>query len=357
MAYISRKKIIYKIQPPLREYLIKYGREVKLPVGYEDLKRYTNAITLFDKQGQDTLWETVFYSPADIQEVYYNLKVIYAALKTNGDLSVTEHLSVDRVDVCIYGNTKPFRVRVINNVNDNFDYFYIKKADASRVYGLELEHILSPNRISYIVSGDTLVEEHIAGIPGDLFIKQYLHDPNLNYIRLAKEFIKFNERCFVRLLGDMHANNFVIIFTPDFEEVHYRIRAIDFDQQSYEGKKNVFLPQYFKQNNPILELGYNRITPESVRQYQKEEKVMIANRLNTSGNRIIALTDIMASDNISTPANTASLRKELAQHYQDNTFLECPTMGEIVKHSLRLVLKEGEQQQWIKGNPRLPTGH
>jgi len=341
MPLISKKKIVYKINPDLRSYLVKYGREVKLPVGYEDLLRYTSAITLFDKTGRDTLWETVFYSPSDLADVYYHLKVIYAALKTNGDLSVTQHLVVDRVDICVYGNTRPFRIRVTNSINDNFDYFYIKKADASRVYGLELEHILSPNRISYLTSGNTLIEEHIAGVPGDLFIQHYLHDRNLNKVRLAKEFVKFNERCFVRLLGDMHASNFVILITPDFEEVHYRIRAIDFDQQSYEGKKSVFLPQYFKQNNPILELGYNEITPESVRQYQKEEKVMIANRLNTAGNRIFAITDIMAEDTISTPENTASLRKELATHYNNPDFLQCPTMGEVVKLSLRLVLQEG----------------
>jgi hypothetical protein len=342
MAFISKKKTVYKIAPILREYLTKYGREVKLPIGYDDLIRYDNSITLYDKQGKDSLWETVFYSPSEIQDIYYNLKVIYAELKTNGDLSVTRHLSVDRVDVCVYANTLPLRVRVINTYNDNFDYFYIKKADASRVYGLELEHILSPNRISYITSGDTLVEEHIAGIPGDLFIKYYLHDVNLNTVRLAKEFIKFNERCFVRLLGDMHSSNFVIVVTPDFEEVHYRIRAIDFDQQSYEGSKSVFLPQYFKQNNPILKLGFNSITPESVTQYQKEEKVMIANRLNTAGNRIIALTDIMALDTISTSNNTTRLGKELALHYNNEAFLQCHTMGEIVKLSLRLVLREAE---------------
>jgi hypothetical protein len=345
MAIIQNKKAVYRINPPLREYLTKYGREVKLPIGYDDLARYDNAITLFDRAGEDTLWETVFYPPSDIKDIYYNLKVIYAELKTNGDLSVTRHLSVDRVDVCIYGNTRPFRVRVINTINDNFDYFYIKKADASRVYGLELEHILSPNRISYITSGNTLVEEHIAGIPGDLFIQHYLHDPKLNKVRLAKEFIKFNERCFVRLLGDMHSSNFVIVITPDFEEEHYRIRAIDFDQQSYEGHKSVFLPQYFKQNNPILALGYNRVTPESVRQYQKEEKVMIANRLNTAGNRIISLTDIMAADTISTPENTECLKRELAQHYHNPGFLQCSTMGEVVKLSLRQVLKEGEHPQ------------
>jgi hypothetical protein len=340
MALISKKKLVYKINPDLRSYLVKYGREVKLPVEYEDLLRYHNSITLYDKEGRDTLWETVFYAPSDIADVYYNLKVIYAALKTNGDLSVTQHLVVDRVDLCIYGNTKPFRIRVTNSINDNFDYFYIKKADASRVYGLELEHILSPNRINYLTSGNTLIEEHIAGIPGDLFIKNNLQDRSLNKVRLAKEFVKFNERCFVRLLGDMHSSNFVVLITPDFEEIHYRIRAIDFDQQSYEGSKSVFLPQYFKQNNPILQLGYNQISPESVRQYQKEEKVLIANRLNTTGKRIFAITDIMASDNIAPNENVDKLRKELAAHYQNDQFLQCPTMGEIVKLSLRLVLDE-----------------
>lgn len=344
MAFITKKKLIYKINPALREYLVKYGREVNLPIGYDDLNRYNNSITLYDKSRQDTLWETVFYPHSEIQDIYYNLKVIYAELKTNGDLSVTQHLIVDRVDVCSYANTKPFRIRVMNTINDNFDYFYIKRADASRVYGLELEHILSPNRISYMTSRETLVEEHIAGIPGDLFIQYHLNDPNLNKVRLAKEFIKFNERCFVRLLGDMHSSNFVIVLTPDFEEVHYRIRAIDFDQQSYEGNKSVFLPQYFKQNNPILELGFNQITPESVRQYQKEEKVMIANRLNTAGNRIISLTDIMAADTISSGTNIESLRKALFMHYRNEDFLKCETMGDIVKLSLRLVLRDTEHK-------------
>jgi hypothetical protein len=78
-------------------------------------------------------------------EIYENLKSIYADLKTDGDESVIKHLVVDRVDICSYANTLPFRIRISNKINDNYDYFYIKKADASRIYGLELEHLLSPN--------------------------------------------------------------------------------------------------------------------------------------------------------------------------------------------------------------------
>ena len=79
----------------------------------------------------------------------------------------------------------------------------------------------------------------MVGIPGEQFIRTRLNDIDLNKIRLTKEFVKFNERCFVRLLGDMNSSNFVIDITPDFEEISYRLRAIDFDQQSYEGE-NLF---------------------------------------------------------------------------------------------------------------------
>ena len=51
----------------------------------------------------------------------------------------------------------------------------MKVPDATRVYGLELEDVLSPNRISYLVDEHTLVEEHITGIPGDVFAQEHLH--------------------------------------------------------------------------------------------------------------------------------------------------------------------------------------
>ncbi|WP_266367528.1 hypothetical protein [Tellurirhabdus rosea] len=338
MALITRKKIPYAVNADLRGYLVRYNREVALPVRYADLLRYDNAFPLFDKRGQDTLWETVMYPPSEFPYIQQALKTIYADLKADGDLSVMNHLSVDRVDLCVYGNTRPFRIRIVNLVNDNFDYFYIKNADASRVYGLELEHILSPNRISYLTSDSTLVEEHIAGIPGDMFIKQFLHESSLNPIRLCKEFVKFNERCFVRLLGDMHSSNFVVDITPDFEEIYYRIRAIDFDQQSYEGKKSVYLPQYFKQNRPIIELGIKYMTPESVRQYQIEERSLIAGRIRVESTRLNDLLDIMTEDELASPENIQQLSLELSRHYHNNDFLYCVSMGELVRKSLEMVV-------------------
>ena len=240
----SRKKPIFPVTEGLRTYLKHHGREVRLPVSYQDLLDHiTYSVPLKDKHQQDTLWETAIYDMRHWDFVREGLVQMYAILKTEGDLSYTSHLDVARIDFCSFANSHPFRIRIVNKFYDNYDHYYIKQADASRIYGLELEHLLSPNRITFFTHHNTLVEEHIPGIPGDLFITNFLEDPQTNKIRLSKEFVKFNERCFVRLLGDMRSYNFVVDITPDIEDYQYRIRAIDFDQQSYEGRKNLYVPQ------------------------------------------------------------------------------------------------------------------
>ena len=337
MALISKKKTPFPIDEGLRRYLDRYSRSIQLPIDHEDLMRYDNAIALYDRIGVDTLWETVFYPQSDMEVIHNSLKKIYAIMKANGDMSVVEHLFVDRVDLCTYANTLPFRVRIVNRINDNFDYFYIKQADASRIYGLELEHLLSPNRMDYRVCRNTLIEEHIVGIPAEQFIRIHMKDPNLNEIRLAKEFVKFNERCLVRLLGDMHSSNFVIDITPDFEEVSYRMRAIDFDQQSYEGKRSIYQPQYFKQNNPIIELGMRHMTPETMKQYQREERTMMNNRRKVEIDRVNDLLNTMKKTRISTDSNVTQLGGELAKYYREPVFALCSNMGSILEMSLEIL--------------------
>jgi hypothetical protein len=328
---------------------MKYDRERSLPLSYEDLKHFESSIPLIDKENKDTLWETVFYAASEMDFIYRGLKEIYAILKADGDLNVIRHLTIDRIDLCVYGNTKPFRVRVVNTLNDNFDYFYVKIADASRIYGLELEHILSPDNLAFIVNQDTLIEEHIVGIPGDVFCAHYLNAPEINKSRIAKEFVKFNERCFIRLLGDMHANNFVVAITPDFDDVHYRIRAIDFDQQSYDGRKFIYQPQYFAQNKALVDVGIEVLTPETVEQYQKEERYRMASRLRSNRYRIKDLGDAVVRDRISTDEHTLLLQQELAKHYRDRDFMRCKNMGQVVKTSLRIVLKQTRHAKPIRG--------
>ncbi len=336
---ISKKKEFYKVNAELLGYLQQFSRHIELPVQYQDLKRYAFSTPLKDKEDNDTLWETVYYNDVDRAEIYNALTTIYVILKAASTLKLTEFLHIERVDYCTFGNSNPFRVKVVNNFNDNYDYFYVKVADASRIYGLELEHILSPNRISYLVFGNSLVEEHIAGIPGDIFITNYHQTENFNETRIAKEFVKFNERCFVKLLGDMRAYNFVMDMTPDFDDVQYRIRAIDFDQQCYEGRKNLYLPQFFKDNLPYVEICKKHMNHQNLAQYQREERALISNRIKTSSPRLKALLDVMVKDTISTRDKLVQLRKELARFYKHDAFLKCETMGQVVKNSLEVVLK------------------
>ncbi|HEU0109295.1 MAG TPA: hypothetical protein VFQ73_00405 [Flavisolibacter sp.] len=335
----SQKKPFFPVNKNLRSYLKIHGRETALPVSYKDLLHITYSIPLKDKSGKDTLWEKALYDMKEWHYIKEGLVKLYALLKTEGDYSFTKHLDVARIDYCTFGNSNPFRIRIVNRYNDNYDHYYIKKEDASRVYGLELEHLLSPNRITFLTGRDTLVEEHIPGLPGDLFINEYLERTETNKIRLAKEFVKFNERCFIRLLGDMRSYNFVVNVTPDIEDYQYRIRAIDFDQQSYEGRKNLYLPQFFKENLAYVDLTLKHLNKDSIEQYRAEERTLIAYRMAASRYRIKDLLDIMARDTISTPEKKNMLAHELAEHFQSKHFLKCKTMGELVKQVLRFTLK------------------
>lgn len=336
----SRKKPMYPVCEALRTYLKNHAREVKLPVTYKDLIKFTYSLPLKDKNGKDTLWEKPVYDMRDWEFIREGLVKIYAILKTEGDIRFIKHLDVARIDYCSFGNSNPFRIRIVNKFNDNYDHYYIKIADASRIYGLELEHILSPNRITYMTNQNTLVEEHIPGIPGDMFIEQMMDNPETNKIRIAKEFVKFNERCFVRLLGDMRSYNFVVSITPDIEDYQYRLRGIDFDQQSYEGRKNLYLPQFFKENNPFVEMSLKHLDKDSIDQYQTEERTMMALRLASSRYRIKELLDIMIKDKISTKEKTKQLATELAAYHKNPAFLKCNSQGEIVKLNLKQMLRE-----------------
>ncbi|MCC5834278.1 MAG: hypothetical protein JJU20_06045 [Opitutales bacterium] len=332
--FATKKKPMYPVGADLRAYLKQYGREFELPVSYSRLTEWEESMPLYSADGEDTLWQTVIYRPEVWKRLNKHLTGIYALLKTEGDISYVDHLYVDRVDYCTFGNSNPFRIRVVNAYNDNQDYYYIKKSDASRVYGLELEHLLSPNRMHYLVAEDVLIEEHVVGIPGDVFSDRWLHDPNLNKIRLAKELVKFNERCFVRLLGDMRSYNFVVDVTPDFEDVQIRIRAMDFDQQSYSGRMKFYLPQFFKDNNALVEFCVSQLNIPTARQYQKEEHSVIFRRIQLAEARVKRLLDCMCQDRISSEEKVRSLRQSLAEYYKNKDFLKCERMGELVRQSL-----------------------
>ena len=340
---ISKKKPSFPISGKLHDYLQEYNRNIKIPIFYDDLLRFQGSIVVYDKDDNDTLWLRVYYNEFERETIDLSLKSVYSILISDGNEEIFKYLNVDSIDYCTFGNSKPFRVKIRNILNDNYTIFYVKKADASRVYGLELEHMLSPYNLNFLVYKDTLIEEHIAGIPGDDFINKMLPQcTSFEKSQIAKEFVKFNERCTIRLLGDMRSYNYVIVPTHDFDHVVYKIRAIDFDQQSYEGKFNIYRPQFFKENNKMVELVSEKILEESINQYQIEERSIIAKRMISFHDRIEELLDCMLNDTISTEENIKQLKEEIYKYSKDVDFKKCNSMGEIVKTALDFVKRNYE---------------
>jgi hypothetical protein len=337
---MSKKKPAYKISNLLSDYLTRHGRNIKIPIYYDDLLRFQGSVSIYDKYGNDTLWVSTFYSEFERDEIELSLKKMYSILHADGNDVVLPYLNIDSIDYCTFGNTKPFRIKVRNILNDNYIFLYIKKADASRIYGLELEHLLSPNHINFLVHGNTLIEEHISGIPGDDFITHNLDKcSDQDKKEIAKEFVKFNERCFVRLLGDMRSYNYVMVLTHDFDRIQYRIRAIDFDQQSYEGNVKVYRPQFLKENNKLVKMTLASLQEQSIEQYKLEERSLLAKRANSEKERLKEILDCMIVDSISTKSKIKELKNELFNLTGDVNFKKATNMGQILNSALRFVVR------------------
>ncbi|MDA8935058.1 hypothetical protein N9F78_01895 [Flavobacteriaceae bacterium] len=332
---ISKKKPFYPISKKLENFLKHHDRWINDVISYDDLLRYTDSINIYDKNDKDTLWVRLIYNESERNEIDENLKITYTLLHSDGNSISIPYLNIDSVDYCTFGNSKPFRIKIRNIVNDNFTYFYVKKTDASRIYGIEFEHMLSPRNLNFLVNRSFLIEEHIAGIPGDVFIKEYLPKcSEYQKSQIAKEYVKFNERCMIRLLGDMRSYNYVVIPIHDLDQVIYKIRAIDFDQQSYEGKFSVYRPQFFKENKPMMDLVRKKLKTDSIIQYKIEERSTISKRLIIADERMKLLVDIMKQDTISSIENIDNLKKEIFKFTKEESFIKSKSMGELMEQSL-----------------------
>lgn len=332
------KKLYYPINDILYGYLEKYKRLTKTNVFYDDLLRFQGSVVVYDKDGEDTLWVRTYYNEYETEEINNSLKRIYTLLHSDGDERNIQYLNVDHIDFCTFGNSKPFRIKIRNILNDNYTHFYIKKADASRIFGLELEDILSPNRINYLVFKDTLIEEHIVGIPGDVFLEKHLKNcTESEKAQIAKEFVKFNERCMIGLLGDMRSYNFVVIPIYDYDHIVFKIRAIDFDQQCYEGNFKLYKPHLFKENFPFYQLVNSKLKQNSIEQYQNEERSILVKRLVGSEERLKDLLTAMKSMELSPKEKLEQLKIDTYKFTLDVNFKKAKSMGEIIEAAINFM--------------------
>ena len=185
-----------------------------------------------------------------------------------------------------------------------------------------------------------MIEEHIMGIPGDVFMETHLINcTEVEKSQIAKEFVKFNERCMIRLLGDMRAYNYVIVPIHDFDQVVFKIRPIDFDQQCYEGNLKVYRPQFFKENYPMVKMVKDKLENSSIEQYKNEERAALAKRIFTNETRVNKLLHIMGNDLLAPDANVEQLKMELYRLTHDINFKRANTMGKVLDSAFDFVTR------------------
>ena len=109
---------------------------------------------------------------------------------------------------------------------------------------------------------------------------------------------------------------------------------MDFDQQSYEGRKNIYKPQFFKDNIALVKLASELLTMDVANQYCRIERVAMKKRYLSARHRTKSILRKMKKDKISTPENIKQLKKDLAKHHDDPTFKEFTNMGDILNRHL-----------------------
>ena len=80
------------------------------------------------------------------------------------------------------------------------------------------------------------------------------------------------------------------------------------------------------------------LNPQTAMQYQREEQSLILRRMQISHDRLQALLDVMVVEDLAPEHNVHHLRAELADHYKEPLFLDCATMGELVRTSLETLI-------------------
>lgn len=316
------QKELHPVSEGLREYLIQRQLERSVPLTYRDLHHYRYTDAIRDLQGKHTHWERVIYYEADYAVIEKQMRTCWHVL------TGTSMLELCSIDYCEYANSMPFRINILLE-DQSETCFYIKSADASRVYGMELDRLLSDHSLTYLVAGQTLFETHIQGQPVDEWM--VAAEGNREAEKAAAEaFIRFSTYCLTRLLGDMRCYNFV--YSGD------GFRAIDFDQQSYEGRLHMYWPPFYKENLTLLN-WVNQYLPEpEIQKIKAAELHRIAEQMRANEQPLLALLRQMASDELSENYRIIQLKNDLNEYHHTQLFSECSSMGELLSAHLNCLI-------------------
>lgn len=314
----------------LGEYLQRHGCSSGCALRYAHLLDYSHTDSLCDAAGKHTHWERVTYHPRTEASLHRELINAYCSLAPLSDSFDRPSLHVSAIDFCEYANSMPFRI-TLSDGKAFSDLIYVKEADASRIYGLELERLLSDAGLSFVWQADTLVERQISGRFGDEYLLDADHFNVGQKRSAALAFVAFNAACFARLLGDMRSYNFVYNEAPSGS---IRFRAIDFDQQCHEGFLQLYFPHFYAENRLLVDWVANLLSPEETEQEEQQMIEAMRSSAERHRRRLADLLQILSGETLSERYKLLQLRNALAQYHGDRSFEQCHSMGELLSRQL-----------------------
>jgi len=92
----------------------------------------------------------------------------------------------------------------------------------------------------------------------------------------------------------MRSYNFVVIKSKNDGAVNFRIKAIDFDQQCYEVRMNLYLPQFYKENIEYLQMTLNLLNDELIEAIRLSESKQLAGLAVKNSRRLSELLQVMS---------------------------------------------------------------
>jgi len=94
----------------------------------------------------------------------------------------------------------------------------------------------------------------------------------------------------------------------------------------------------------VVEMCARLLKPETLRQYQTEERALMARRARAERYRLRDLLDVMRQHDLAPPEKVEQLKAELNRYHHTEAFDKCDSMGDIVRQNLWLMLGTGGEK-------------
>ncbi len=117
------------------------------------------------------------------------------------------------------------------------------------------------------------------------------------------------------------------------------LRSIDFDQQSYEGRARIYLPQFYKENLPYVQFAQQAISMETAEQYRNEERALLAKTATLGQGTAGTAHWIMRSDTHFFGGDSRGIGQRIWPCItRTRRFSKCASMGELLERHMEVML-------------------